>query len=184
MDAAGGRTPWRNREFPVRMARVMGEAQLFRWLNLDGSVEFNPRSVYYDSESPFSGRERTYSLSATFQPNDRRCNQQVSFDRDTFDRLSEGGPRLRRQHHQLKHHLPVRPALLGAGDRPLRQLPEASPGRLPGACEFVPGTVAYAGYGALYERRGWDGDDWLPGQGSYLNTRRGFFFKLSYLYRF
>jgi hypothetical protein len=43
--------------------------------------------------------------------------------------------------------------------------------------------VAYAGYAGLYERRGWDGRDWLPGQGNYLNTRRGFFFKLSYLYR-
>ena len=52
-----------------------------------------------------------------------------------------------------------------------------------GAWEFAPGTVAYAGYGALYERRGWDGLDWLPGQGSLLNTRRGFSFKLSYLYR-
>ena len=52
-----------------------------------------------------------------------------------------------------------------------------------GAWEFKPGTVAYVGYGALYERRGWDGEDWLTGQGSLLNTRRGFFFKLSYMYR-
>jgi len=51
------------------------------------------------------------------------------------------------------------------------------------AYEFVPGTVAYAGYGALYERRGWDGTEWQPGQGNYPNSRRGFFFKLSYLYR-
>ena len=52
------------------------------------------------------------------------------------------------------------------------------------AFEFVPGTVAYAGCGPLHERRGWDGQDWIAGQGGYLNSSRGFFLKLSYLYRF
>jgi hypothetical protein len=48
----------------------------------------------------------------------------------------------------------------------------------------MPGTVAYAGYGALFERRSWDGQQFLSGAGDYLITQRGLFFKVSYLYRF
>ncbi len=50
--------------------------------------------------------------------------------------------------------------------------------------EPVPGTVAYAGYGTLFDRRDWDGTAFVPGIGNYLNTQRSFFFKLSYLYRY
>jgi hypothetical protein len=53
-----------------------------------------------------------------------------------------------------------------------------------GSYELVPGTVAYAGYGSLFERRSWDGQQLLPGAGDYLNTQRGLFIKVSYLYRF
>ena len=48
----------------------------------------------------------------------------------------------------------------------------------------MPGTVAYVGYGSLFERRGWDGAGWLPGEGDYLTTRRGLFVKVSYAKRF
>jgi hypothetical protein len=50
--------------------------------------------------------------------------------------------------------------------------------------ELLPGTVAYAGYGSLIERRGWDGAAWTDGPGSYRTSERGFFFKASYIHRF
>jgi hypothetical protein len=53
-----------------------------------------------------------------------------------------------------------------------------------GSYELVPGTVAYAGYAALYERHSWEGGQYLQGSGDYLNTQRGLFFKVSYLHRF
>jgi hypothetical protein len=42
----------------------------------------------------------------------------------------------------------------------------------------------YAGYGSLYQKRAYQDPDWIDGQGDYLTTRRGVFFKASYLYRF
>jgi hypothetical protein len=55
-----------------------------------------------------------------------------------------------------------------------------------GSWELRPGTVAYAGYGSLIERQEWDGAQaqWLAGQGAYVTTHRGFFFKASYIHRF
>jgi hypothetical protein len=40
------------------------------------------------------------------------------------------------------------------------------------------------GYGGLYEKRRWQDNDWIYGEGDRFNTRRSFFFKASYLWRF
>ncbi len=47
---------------------------------------------------------------------------------------------------------------------------------------YIPGTVVYIGYGSAFERVRWDGDDYV-GSDRYLETKRGFFFKVSYLWR-
>ena len=50
--------------------------------------------------------------------------------------------------------------------------------------QFVPGTVAHFGYSALIEQRDFRDGRWIRGEGDYLTTTRGLFFKASYLYRF
>ena len=50
--------------------------------------------------------------------------------------------------------------------------------------EMRPGSVLYAGYGSLVERRSDLDGAWTTGIGPYLTTRRGLFLKASYLYRF
>ncbi|MBN1940497.1 MAG: carbohydrate binding family 9 domain-containing protein [Candidatus Aminicenantes bacterium] len=47
---------------------------------------------------------------------------------------------------------------------------------------YIPGTVVYVGYGSAFERVRWDGEDYIAGD-KYLETKRGFFFKVSYLWR-
>jgi hypothetical protein len=50
--------------------------------------------------------------------------------------------------------------------------------------ELRPGTVIYGGYGSLLERRAFENEEWIPrGRGNYLTTRRGLFFKASYVFR-
>jgi len=47
---------------------------------------------------------------------------------------------------------------------------------------YIPGTVLHVGYGSLYDKTRWTGDGFAPSP-SLLETRRGFFFKASYLWR-
>lgn len=114
--------------------------------------------MYYDSEIPYAGRERYMSLSGTWQPSSR-INQQLSADRSTFFRLSSGervdGVNIlnSRTTYQFNRRFSVRTIVRYDSSRK-RVLADFL-----GAWEFVPGTVAYAGYGALYDRRGWDGTD-------------------------
>ena len=50
--------------------------------------------------------------------------------------------------------------------------------------EPQPGTVVYAGYGSLIERREFIDGRWVSGEGAFGTSRRGLLFKASYLYRF
>jgi len=47
---------------------------------------------------------------------------------------------------------------------------------------YIPGTVIHIGYGSLYEKIKWEEGDYRPAD-NFLETRRGFFFKASYLWR-
>ncbi|MGH7491823.1 MAG: DUF5916 domain-containing protein [bacterium] len=47
---------------------------------------------------------------------------------------------------------------------------------------YIPGTVLYFGYGSLYEKIKWQGNAYVTSD-SFLETKRGFFAKASYLWR-
>jgi hypothetical protein len=47
---------------------------------------------------------------------------------------------------------------------------------------YIPGTVMYLGYGSLFERTAWNQTMYVAAN-SYLETYRGIFFKISYLWR-
>jgi hypothetical protein len=48
---------------------------------------------------------------------------------------------------------------------------------------YIPGTVIHVGYGSAFQKLEWDGRDYVRND-RFLETERGFFFKLSYLWRF
>jgi len=47
---------------------------------------------------------------------------------------------------------------------------------------YIPGTVIHIGYGTLYERIQWMEGEYRPSD-RYLETKHGFFFKASFLWR-
>jgi hypothetical protein len=177
-----GKEPWTHRLFDIRGGQVQAQTQLYGWLNLYGNVNFS-RSIYYDRVQPFPGHEVYLNLGLVLQP-DSRLNENISFTRDVFDRLS-GGPHVfavnilnTRTSYQINKRLSAR-AIARYDSSRARVLTDFL-----GSYELVPGTVAYAGYGSLFERTSWDGEQLVRGPGEYLNTQRGLFFKVSYLHRF
>ncbi len=182
VDTGRGTEPWAGREFDTAQTRLMGGAQLYRWLNFYGQMNI-ARSIYYDPSNPFSGHEKDFHIDGTLQPNSK-LSQAISYDRVIFDRASNGAHVYTvdivntKTTYQFDKHFSVR-AIQQYDSSQKRVLLDYL-----GSFEFVPGTVAYAGYGALFERQEWDGAHFVPGRGDYLSTQRGFFFKVSYLYRF
>ena len=47
---------------------------------------------------------------------------------------------------------------------------------------YIPGTVIHIGYGSLYEKIKWEDGEYRDAD-RFLETKRGFFFKASYLWR-
>ncbi len=51
-----------------------------------------------------------------------------------------------------------------------------------GSFTYIPGTVIHFGYGSLYQKNKWQDNQYVQSD-HYLETKRGLFFKASYLWR-
>ena len=182
IDTAVGREPWAGQEFFVRRTFVYGRTQLLKWLNIEARLNFS-RSIFYDPQQPFSGRARSYYAGVTVQPS-TKFSQNISYNHETFSSITSGTRVYTvniintKTIYQFNRRLFAR-AIIQYDSSLARVLTD-----FVGSYELVPGTVAYAGYGSILERRHWDGQQWIANHGDYVNTQRSLFFKVSYLYRF
>jgi hypothetical protein len=181
VDGGFGEEPFAGRQFPIGFVRVMGNAQYTKWLFVNVYAQIG-RGVFYDEENPFSGRSRNGNVDVTFQPTSS-FNQTIGYNRAEFDRLTG-------EHVYRVNVLNTRTTYQFSKQFFLRGIVQWDSSRkrvltdLLGSFELLPGTVAYLGYGSLIEERQWDGARLLEGAGNYLTTRRGLFFKASYIHRF
>jgi hypothetical protein len=182
VDKIIGHEPWQHQRFDLSRPRIQGELQPFRWIRMSGNVNWGP-ATFYDEVAPFAGWSRTASFDLSWQPT-TRMNQSIGFTRVDFRRL-DSRERVydldllnTRTTFQFSKQFFVR-AIAQYDSLQARVLTDFL-----ASYELRPGTVAYVGYGSLYERRDFIAGEWLPDAGDYLTTRRGFFTKVSYLYRF
>jgi hypothetical protein len=182
VDGLWGFEHWAGQRFKRGRPRAFGNVQLFRWLALDGGFSAG-HAVFYDPTAPFQGRSIDYNAGMTLQPSGRLAQrigyQRVSFDRaGTSERIYTLDIINTRTTYQFTRALAVRGIAQYDSSRK-RVLTDFL-----GSYEPRPGTVVYAGYGALIEQRDFIDGQWLPQRGDFLTTQRGLFFKASYLYRF
>jgi hypothetical protein len=182
VDRSFGFEPWANRRFDRGRWRANGQAQLFRWLNVN--AEFSEgKAVFYDSLDPFPGRSLDWNAGFTLQPNGR-FSQGLSYRRVAFDREATGERVYTldivnsRTTYQFTRSFFVR-ALVQYDSSRSQVLTDFL-----SSYELRPGTVVYVGYGSLIERREFLDGRWLANEGTYQTSRRGLFFKASYLHRF
>jgi hypothetical protein len=181
-DRIVGQEAWRGREFEKDSWRVSGNVQVLRWLRPYANLNWGS-SLYYDEVDPFVGDSRSVRLGATLQPGGR-FSEDVEFAHNVFDRPGTGERVYTvdvvntRTTYQFSKEFAAR-AIVQYESQRNRVLTDFL-----GSYDLRPGTVVYAGYGSLYEKRSYEGAGWVDGRGTYLTTRRGLFLKASYLYRF
>jgi hypothetical protein len=182
VDRFDGFESWAGQRFDRGNWRTQGNVQLYRWLSLDGQHLLG-RAVFYDPTEPFQGHIQDTRIGITVQPSGR-FSQALSYRRIAFDRASSGGRAYdldilySRTTYQFSRRLFVR-AIEQFDSSRFRVLTDFL-----ASYELRPGTVAYAGYGSLIERREFVDDEWILGRGDYGTSQRGLFFKASYLHRF
>jgi hypothetical protein len=181
-DRFDGFETWAGQRFDRASWRTMGEVQLYRWLSLDGQHVIGD-AVFYDPGDPFQGHRLDLRIGATLQPSGR-FSQGLSYRRVVFDRKATGERVYdldiiySRTTYQFSRQFFVR-AIVQFDSSRYRVLTD-----LLSSYELRPGTVVYAGYGSLIERRDFTRGEWVLGSGDYQTSQRGLFFKASYLYRF
>jgi hypothetical protein len=181
-DRFDGFETWAGQRFDRARWRFMGNVQLYRWLSADTQSSFGD-AVFYDPDDPFQGKSDDIRVGVTLQPSGR-LSQALSYRYVAFDRASTGERVYdldliySRTTYQFTRQFFLRGIVQYDSSR-YRWLTDFL-----ASYELRPGTVAYAGYGSLIERRGFAEGEWVPGTGSYETSQRGLFFKASYLYRF
>jgi hypothetical protein len=182
IDRFEGFETWAGERFSRGRWRVNGSAQLYRWLSLNGQGMVGD-GVFYDPEAPFQGHVRDSRVGLTLQPTGR-LSQSLSYRRVEFDRHSTG---------ERVYDLDIifsRTTYQFSRQFFLRSIAQFDSSRhrvltdLLASYELRPGTVVFAGYGSLVERRAFVDEAWMVGEGAYATSQRGVFFKASYLHRF
>jgi hypothetical protein len=182
LDRFEGFETWAGQRFDRGRWRAFGNVQLYRWLSIDGQRSSGD-AVFYDPDDPFQGAVRDARIGVTLQPTGR-LSQSVSYRRVEFDRRSTGDRvydldiLFTRTTYQFSRQFFLRSIVQFDSSRH-RVLTDFL-----SSYELRPGTVVFAGYGSLLERRAFLDDRWTLGEGEYATSQRGLFFKASYLHRF
>ncbi|MBU4496000.1 MAG: hypothetical protein KJ874_11970, partial [Acidobacteria bacterium] len=139
-------------------------------------------SIYYDPDSPLQGTGNTASGALMFQPMDKLSFvlslTYVDFFLDsTGEKLYDYTLFRSRNTFQINKYLFLRAIFEYNFFR------ERLTADLLASFTYIPGTVIHFGYGSAYQRLDWDGTNYIESD-RFLETKRGFFFKVSYLWRF
>jgi hypothetical protein len=174
---------WVDQAFDQYSIEMSAGAQLTKWLNLTGSFSKGDK-IYYDMVDPYLGWSTSLGMDVNLQPS-VKLNQYFGFYYTDFYRKSNNEKIYEvnivnsRTTYQFNKYFFVR-AILQYDSYQHKLLTDFL-----GSCTVIPGTVLHLGYGALYEKREWQQNQWAnTGFGYMHNMKRSLFFKASYLFQF
>jgi len=158
---------------------ILASSQLTKKIYI-GCLYRRVNAIYYSSE-PFQGYANRLTLNMNFKPTENLhfdlsmvYNDLIRSDDDT--KVYEYPISRGKLTYQINKYLFLRAITEYNGYR------ESLVTDFLASFTYIPGTVVYLGYGSLYEQIRWDGDMYVSDD-RFLEMKRGFFFKCSYLFR-
>ena len=179
---AGGRYQteiFLGRRFGRSGFRLIGTSQITKQLLLETRYVYGQKIRYV--ESPYQGRGSDASFSVAYLPSEK-LHFELSLAYADFFRSADGTKEfdytiIRSQNtYQVNKYLFFR-AIVEYNSFYKRLVTD-----LLASFTYIPGTVVHLGYGSLYEKVAWGDGAYVPSD-RFLETKRGFFFKVSYLWR-
>ncbi len=168
-----------NQRFRRNGFLVSGGGQVTREINL--TLQYRNEKAIFFSAAPYQGQSSRATASLTYQPwNQLELNSSITYV--DFYRESDGQkiyeyPLARtRLTYQMNKYLFLRGVL------EYNKFRRTLLSDFLASFTYIPGTVVHVGYGSLYQRIKWDTTAYVNAD-QFLETRRGFFLKMSYLWR-
>jgi hypothetical protein len=182
-DAILGNEVFADQRFSLSGWQVRGYTQIFKQLYLEGGVRRSNR-IFYDPESPYQGRGVTADLYLLFQPFDK-LSTSLGLSYTDFFRFSNGEKIYDYTIWRSRTTFQMNRFLFFRAIIEYNKYWKKISADLLASFTYIPGTVIYVGYGSVYEKLKWNNEDrdYFPSD-DYLQTRKSFFFKASYLWRF
>ncbi len=175
------------KKFSTSNISVIGSSQFTKQLYLE-LVYYYQNKIRYRTD-PYQGKGNTAETSLIYQPSDKfNCSLSLTYEDfyrdDNDEKVFDYTILWSRNTYQLNKYLFFRMILQYTpftnyedDDRTRELMTDFLI-----SFTYIPGTVVHLGYGSLYDKIDWQSNryvssDWL------LETKRGFFFKTSYLWR-
>jgi len=167
------------RKFDRSSLRFVANSYITNKLALSGSYRYGEKIRYVDD--PYQGRGTDAQLAATYLPSEN-LHFDLSLTYSDFTRSADGAKEFDYTIFRSRNTYQVNKYLF------FRAIAEYNSFRKRLMTDFlvsftyIPGTVVHVGYGSLYEKIEWRDGDYISAD-RFLESRRGFFFKASYLWR-
>ena len=173
---------WLGRHFDTGRVRVSAVSQFTRQLYLSARY-LSGKKIRYLAVDPWQGEGSDVSLSLNYQPSEHFASGWSWTYSDLYhedDGTKEYDYTILRSRntYQVNRYLFFRAIV------EFNSFYEELTTDLLASFTYIPGTVIHIGYGSLYQKVAWDEglSDYLEAD-RFLETRRGIFFKASYLWR-
>ncbi|MCP5049461.1 MAG: carbohydrate binding family 9 domain-containing protein [bacterium] len=182
-DVIVGREVFAGQSFDTSGLGIQSNSQLTRQLGF--YLIYRHRSgIFYDPGNPFPGRTNLFRITLEYQPVEKFTNllnvTYTDFYRES-DSMKEYDFTIIRNHttYQVNKYLFFRGIVEYNFFRDQLQLDALA------SFTYIPGTVVHVGWGSLLDKTRWDNDlgQYVPAP-RLRELQRGFFFKVSYLWRF
>lgn len=170
---------WLNRRFSTSRARIIGSSQITKNLYLELNYNYGNKIRY--TQDPYRGKGSDVAAAAVFLPTGK-LHLEFSVLYSDFTRQGDSQKEFDYTIIRSKNTFQVNKYLF------FRAIVEYNSFRKQLLTDFlasftyIPGTVVHIGYGSLYEKMEWEEGQYRPSD-NFLETKRGFFFKASYLWR-
>ena len=145
------------------------------------SLSFRKSNAIYYSENPYQGKSTRATASITYQPSDK-LRSDFNYTYVDFTRESDGEEIYDypiywgRLTYQLNRYLFFR------GIVEYNEFKKELLTDFLASFTYIPGTVVHLGYGSLRDKVRWEQGEYVESD-EFLETKRSFFFKMSYLWR-
>jgi len=180
VDGVLGNEVYVGRKFNRNSFRTMFQTQLTKHLYLGGMFR-RGGMIFYDPADPYQGYGSQAQAYAEYQPLEKFAfglsYTYIDFYRKSDDqKIYDYGIIRSRNTFQVNKYLFLR-AIFEYNTFYSRLTTD---GLI--SFTYIPGTVVHVGYGSAYEKLRWAGGEYIESD-RFLETQRGFFFKVSYLWR-
>ncbi|MBF8248545.1 MAG: Carb-bd dom fam9 domain-containing protein, partial [Bacteroidetes bacterium] len=158
---------------------VSGGGQFTNEVNL--SLQYRRANAIFFSATPYQGRGSRATASLVFQPwNQLEINSSITYV--DFFRSSDNEKIYDYPLGRLKLTYQLNKYLFVRGIAEYNKFNRALLNDFLASFTYIPGTVIHVGYGSQYKRTRWESGSYVNDD-DFFETRRGFFFKMSYLWR-